>query len=259
MKKNKIILFAAILLLVTHVSAHAASIMWASTTDWVTNATSGSIPFKNGSVTVTISGSGITSDVLSSDPYVVNTTTRYDNIDTADNTVLRVSQANSNLTQWDIDFYLVNTVLTAGDVFTIGQLGLTAAGAAITDLSVTFFAADGTTVVNPADPSVEQHAPAAPGFGAPLLWDPATLSGSGALSVTGNAADTESVTAFFGPSAQEIGRIKVVALTNGMPDAIDFGFGSPVVVPVPAAAWLFGSGLLALVGAARRRRHLFTV
>jgi hypothetical protein len=28
-------------------------------------------------------------------------------------------------------------------------------------------------------------------------------------------------------------------------------------VPVPAAAWLFGSGLLGLIGVARRRRQIF--
>ena len=31
--------------------------------------------------------------------------------------------------------------------------------------------------------------------------------------------------------------------------------GSPPAVPVPAAAWLFGSGLLGLIGVARRRRN----
>ena len=36
--------------------------------------------------------------------------------------------------------------------------------------------------------------------------------------------------------------------------AIFYG-GEPVVIPVPAAMWLMGSGLLALVGVARRRRQ----
>jgi hypothetical protein len=36
-------------------------------------------------------------------------------------------------------------------------------------------------------------------------------------------------------------------------DNIRFGQNPPALVPVPAAAWLFGSGLLGLVGIARRR------
>jgi len=39
--------------------------------------------------------------------------------------------------------------------------------------------------------------------------------------------------------------------TNGVTSA---WFGGSTVVPVPAAVWLFGSGLLGLVGIARRRR-----
>jgi hypothetical protein len=33
-----------------------------------------------------------------------------------------------------------------------------------------------------------------------------------------------------------------------------FTVGAPVAVPIPAAVWLFGSGLLGLIGVARRRR-----
>ena len=47
---------------------------------------------------------------------------------------------------------------------------------------------------------------------------------------------------------------------DGTPDgtgsvAIFNGTGSATVVPVPAAVWLMGSGLLGLVGVARRRKH----
>ena len=32
---------------------------------------------------------------------------------------------------------------------------------------------------------------------------------------------------------------------------------SPAVVPIPAAAWLFGSGLLGLIGMARRKKKVW--
>jgi hypothetical protein len=43
------------------------------------------------------------------------------------------------------------------------------------------------------------------------------------------------------------------ANTSTIDNASDIAFGSASVVPVPAAVWLFGSGLLGLVGLARRR------
>jgi len=43
--------------------------------------------------------------------------------------------------------------------------------------------------------------------------------------------------------------------TNGVTSA-QFAGSTPAVVPVPAAVWLFGSGLLALSGVARRRRAI---
>ncbi|MFV9616891.1 MAG: VPLPA-CTERM sorting domain-containing protein, partial [Gammaproteobacteria bacterium] len=41
-----------------------------------------------------------------------------------------------------------------------------------------------------------------------------------------------------------------ITFSNGLVTSID---AVPTVVPVPAAAWLFGSGLLGLVGVARRK------
>ena len=44
-----------------------------------------------------------------------------------------------------------------------------------------------------------------------------------------------------------------VTFPNGIVTSID---AVPTVIPVPAAAWLFGSGLLGLVGVARRRARV---
>lgn len=59
----------------------------------------------------------------------------------------------------------------------------------------------------------------------------------------------------FGSFSGDVNYVKL--LTNGLPDshiAINAIIQHPAaVVPLPAAAWLFGSGLLGLVGVARRR------
>jgi hypothetical protein len=44
-----------------------------------------------------------------------------------------------------------------------------------------------------------------------------------------------------------------ITFSNGLVTSID---AVPTVVPVPAAAWLFGSGLIGLVGVARRRARV---
>ena len=41
---------------------------------------------------------------------------------------------------------------------------------------------------------------------------------------------------------------------NGITDGYDLAFHAVAAVPVPAAAWLFGSGLLGLIGVARGKR-----
>ncbi len=143
-------------------------------------------------------------------------------------------------------------------MFTIGQLGVTAGNTQLTDLTISFYEADGTSLVNPESLNFEQHALAAAGFDGTLTWSPSIATGTGTLSVNAAGADTNSATGFFSPTAPEIGRIEVIATTTGLSDAVDFGFGTPIVVPAPAAVWLFGSGLLALVGTARRRRHSLT-
>ena len=46
-----------------------------------------------------------------------------------------------------------------------------------------------------------------------------------------------------------------LSYTGFSPDAVNIVWGlTPTVVPVPAAVWLLGSGLLGLIGVARRRR-----
>ena len=46
--------------------------------------------------------------------------------------------------------------------------------------------------------------------------------------------------------------------TNNLPSGVFYDnlvFAEVSQVPVPAAVWLFGSGLIGLVGVARRRKH----
>ena len=54
------------------------------------------------------------------------------------------------------------------------------------------------------------------------------------------------------PITGQSGIITIAATTNVIQD--DFTIDAGMYVPVPAAAWLFGSGLLGLVGIARRKK-----
>ena len=72
----------------------------------------------------------------------------------------------------------------------------------------------------------------------------------GSLSFTGMANGTSLLTMFDNdlPAGSWFA-------TDGSPIIMDY-IGAEVVVPVPAATWLFGSGLIGLVGFARRKTHV---
>jgi hypothetical protein len=95
----------------------------------------------------------------------------------------------------------------------------------------------------------------------------AGLDFSATSTVTGNSttlfndnqfvlAVTDGVSWFEPVSFVEIApgsNIYEITFSNGVVTSVD---AVPTVIPVPAAAWLFGSGLLGLVGVARRRARV---
>lgn len=75
---------------------------------------------------------------------------------------------------------------------------------------------------------------------------------------TNGAAGTGMAIADFDNTAGITG-LQVFALDGVTPlefsyETVDFTLYNPTVVPVPAAVWLFGSGLLGLIGIARRKK-----
>ena len=87
------------------------------------------------------------------------------------------------------------------------------------------------------------------GFGLPLVFD-ATPRTIGSLSFTMIGGPGSSSTLTIGDSA-------LVPFTDASFNPITMNYVGGVAtnpVPVPAAAWLFGSGLLGLVGVARRNK-----
>jgi hypothetical protein len=149
---------------------------------------------------------------------------------------------------WSIEFDLVGTTLTSADAFNVGQLFVSSVLGTFTELTISMFAADDATPFPLTNLLFEQHARNAPGFGVPLIWDPAT----GVLRVTSPVSASEnSQYAFFSPSAGKIGRIVISATTaesvNG--DTIEFAFA----VPEPTTALLTGLGLLGLATTRRSR------
>jgi hypothetical protein len=72
--------------------------------------------------------------------------------------------------------------------------------------------------------------------------------------VAGDSIDSYAVLSSLNPASTEFFAAHIAGfdLTNYVTSA---KFAGSTVVPVPAAAWLFGSGLLGLVAVARRRRE----
>ena len=84
------------------------------------------------------------------------------------------------------------------------------------------------------------------------LADPGSRTSSLTFSVTGVTGDT--VDDYFIEAVAHVGGFNV---DGGDASAFIYGEntdrGGPPQVPIPAAAWLFGSGLIGLVGIARRK------
>jgi hypothetical protein len=113
--------------------------------------------------------------------------------------------------------------------------------------------------INPASWLITQNQNAGGGFG----FFEFQLSGTGAtrtslleFSITGITGDTVNdyaIGSTLNPSSGQFFAAHIAGFdtTNGVTSA-QFA-GSTPAVPVPAAVWLFGSGLLGLIGVARRR------
>jgi hypothetical protein len=88
------------------------------------------------------------------------------------------------------------------------------------------------------------------------LWDSPNSFSAGSTGASSNDFGFPTREAAPESIDSTIGILITFSLTDG--DSVSFTSNfdvQPVVVPVPAAAWLFGSGLLGLFGLSRRKRH----
>lgn len=89
-------------------------------------------------------------------------------------------------------------------------------------------------------------------FGAGGLLNQATLSANDSTpTFFGVFSDSDLITRIEVDDANVDPTIQTLANIAGIDNV---AFGIPTVVPVPAAAWLFGSGLIGLIGIARRKK-----
>jgi hypothetical protein len=230
-------------------TAKAFPIAWTSFDSWVRDETSGSVPFKSGTLVVDIQpDTGLTVDGNTSQPFATSSPA-YSNIDSISYASLFIApDASTTGNPWSVEFDLVGATLASGDAFNVGQLFVSSVRGPLTELTISMFAPDDTTPFPLTDLLFEQHARAVSGFGVPLIWDAST----GVLRVSAPVSASEnSQYAFFSPAAGEIGKIVVSAMTipsaNG--DTIEFAFAGQV--PEPGTGLLLITGML---GLALRRR-----
>lgn len=103
------------------------------------------------------------------------------------------------------------------------------------------FAANNTTFVVDADGHIGQHGAANSLWGSPMGHNPNTAYGDEAL------FQLAKMDAFFAASESS----SFAGTFNLSGDSLSYG-ATPSQVPVPAAAWLFGSALLGMAGIRRR-------
>jgi len=85
-----------------------------------------------------------------------------------------------------------------------------------------------------------------------LIGGNSTLTGFGSMAFYSITNDPNTFAVLYnGALGSAGGNQKFTLASNGL---LTFNDGTPPTVPLPAAAWLFGSGLLGLVGIGRRRK-----
>ncbi len=176
---------------------------------------------------------------------------------------------------------------------TMGSYSYGVAGGFTPNVNVTYFDADGndltrwTTGYNELVNVIENEIDGAVGYGITFTADPGfevslasldmgnwgaaitvpglsiTDGGGAVLYSVANIAlpgNSDPSIAFNFPTAVQASTLNLYINTNGLGGSSDnvgldnIQFSQVSAVPVPAAAWLFGSGLLGLIGMARRRK-----